>query len=204
MAVLQRNHNNPRHRRDPRGIRVLPKLHRFFGQIGWAIRHRAGLAAYLVAFVATGVISLSPVSDRGGSAALTGRASIIDGDTLDIQGRRVRLFGIDAPESAQTCVDGRGQSYRCGQRATQALWGKIGGRTVECEGRDVDRYGRTVAVCRVGAEDINAAMVREGWAVAYLQFSRSYLWAELQARASGRGLWSGDFLRPADWRRSHG
>ena len=78
-------------------------------------------------------------------ADLTGRASIIDGDTIEIHGQRVRLFGIDAPESRQTCEVG-GQTYRCGQQAALALADYVGQRTVACEQHDVDRYGRIVAV----------------------------------------------------------
>src|SRR4029450_10000064 len=89
---------------------------------------------------------------------LTGRASVIDGDTIEIHGQRIRLFGIDAPESRQTC-EAAGQTWRCGQQAALALAEFIDQRTVTCGKRDTDRYGRIVAVCRAGIEDIGAFMV---------------------------------------------
>ena len=83
------------------------------------------------------------------AAEPAGRASIIDGDTLVIHGQRIRLFGIDAPKSRQTC-EAAAQTYRCGQRAALALADHIAQRPLTCEQRDVDRYGRIVAVCRAG------------------------------------------------------
>ena len=82
-------------------------------------------------------------------ADLSGRARVIDGDTLEVGGARMRLYGIDTPESAQSCL-ARGRRWSCGREATRALSGRIGSRTVTCEERDRDRYGRIVAVCRVG------------------------------------------------------
>ena len=84
---------------------------------------------------------------------IIGRASVIDGDTIEIRGQRIRLFGIDAPESRQTCTDPKGVSYRCGQRAAQALDYRISDSPVTCEPKDRDRYGRIVAVCRAYGED---------------------------------------------------
>jgi hypothetical protein len=80
---------------------------------------------------------------------IAGRASVIDGDTLEIRGERIRLFGIDAPESGQTCLDAKGRSYRCGQKAALVLDARIGEGVVTCERKDSDRYGRVVALCRV-------------------------------------------------------
>ena len=99
-------------------------------------------------------------------ATLSGSARVIDGDTLEICGMRIRLHGIDAPESAQRCR-AAGRTWPCGREATRALSGRIAGRMVVCEERDRDRYGRSVAVCRAAGEDVNAWMVAAGWAFAY-------------------------------------
>ena len=93
---------------------------------------------------------------------ITGRAFVTDGDTVVIHGTRIRLYGIDAPESAQACQDAAGKSYRCGQKAALALADQIGEAPIACEPRDTDRYGRTMAVCRKGSEDLNAWMVDQG------------------------------------------
>ncbi len=130
---------------------------------------------------------------------VTGRATIVDGDTLEIGGKRIRLFGIDAPESAQTCQT-ESLSYRCGRDATTALVDKIGRRPVACHREDVDRYGRIVAVCWIGAEDLNAWLVWQGWAVAYRRFSTDYVIHEDAAKKARRGLWRGEFQMPWDWR----
>ncbi len=105
---------------------------------------------------------------------VTGRATIVDGDTLDIGGKRIRLHGIDAPESRQNCQT-ETQTYRCGRDATTALADKIDRRPVACHRKDVDRYGRTVAVCWIGAEDLNAWLVWQGWTVAHPLFNRNRL-----------------------------
>ncbi len=136
-------------------------------------------------------------SSRG--SRLVGRASVIDGDTIEIHGRRIRLFGSDAPESEQVCHDGNGREYRCGQRAKTALSDKIGWATVDCEQRDIDQYERIVAVCRLGVEDLNAWMVAEGWALAYRQYSTDYVRQERAAKAAHNGIWQGSFVPPWDW-----
>ena len=145
------------------------------------------------------VTTPAPVSGQRLGNEIVGWASVIDGDTLEIHGVRVRLHGIDAPESGQMCSV-QGQEYRCGQKAALALSDKIGNSTVTCEPRDWDRYGRVVAVCRAGGVDLNGWMVSEGWALAYRQYSTDYVTQENNASAARLGVWQGDFVAPWDWR----
>ena len=134
-----------------------------------------------------------------GAEVMVGRASIIDGDTVEIHGTRIRLFGIDAPESRQPCIV-RGKTTLCGQYAGAALADKVGAGTVTCESKDRDQYGRVVAVCRFGGEDLSAWMVGRGWALAYRQYSTDYVPQEEKASAAKLGLWQGEFVAPWDWR----
>ena len=139
-------------------------------------------------------------SGQVSGVALTGSARIIDGDTLEVRGTRVRLYGIDAPEHAQRCRSG-GRLWSCGRAATRALSSRIGQNAVSCKIRDQDRYGRSIAVCRTRGEDVNAWMVTEGWAFAYRKYSRRYVAEEMAARTARRGVWQGDVVAPWDWRR---
>ena len=139
------------------------------------------------------------ISAHDAVAEIAGRASVIDGDTIEIRGQRVRLFGIDSPESAQLCQAGQ-KPYRCGQQAALALADRIGERTVRCQERDTDRYGRVVAVCYVGGEDLDRWMVEQGWAVAFRKYSLDYVDAENDAREARRGIWQGEFEMPWEWR----
>ena len=125
---------------------------------------------------------------------------MIDGDTNEVGTARIRLFGVDAPESAQSCLAESGR-WSCGEQATRALAGRIDGRSVACEERDRDRYGRIVAVCRHGGQDVNAWLVRGGWAVAYRRYSTAYAGEEAAAKGAQQGLWRGEFVPPWDWRR---
>ena len=93
------------------------------------------------------------------AAEISGPAKVIDGDTIKIRGAKIRLHGIDAPESAQVCK-AKEKSYRCGTSATLALGRRIAGKSVSCDERDRDRYGRIVAVCHAGGEDLNAWLER--------------------------------------------
>ena len=128
---------------------------------------------------------------------------MIDGDTIDIAGQRIRLHGIDAPESQQTCRNGSGATYACGAIATSALAQAIRANVVSCQPFDRDRYGRRIARCFAGETDLNGWVVRRGYAVAYWRYSWRYALPEIMARIEGVGLWQGDFERPEDWRRSH-
>jgi len=140
------------------------------------------------------------------AVALEGKPRIIDGDSLEIAGQQVRLFGIDAPESDQTCSR-NDQVWSCGQQATFALAALIENNWVECLERDRDRYGRIVAVCRIGGPrgiELNRQMVLDGWAIAYRRYSEAYVRDEAVARTGARGIWSGEFIEPETWRRGSG
>lgn len=134
-------------------------------------------------------------------ADMVGEARIIDGDTVEIDGERIRLHGIDAPESRQMCKV-VGEEWRCGESATLALIDETTGQSVTCRGKKRDRYGRLIAVCYAGSDDLNAWMVREGWAVAYRRYSKDYVDEEAAARAASRGVWRGEFELPWKWRQT--
>ena len=119
------------------------------------------------------------------------------------QSARIRLYGVDTPEGQQTCENAAGKRYLCGSRAADALSALIGrnGR-VSCQEEDRDRYGRIVAVCQANGRDINAELIRQGWALEYKQYSDGrYSGDEAEAREAKRGLWAGKFVEPWDWRR---
>jgi endonuclease YncB( thermonuclease family) len=154
----------------------------------------------LVAFGA--LISMAMhAAATGSTGAIQGRASVVDGDTLEVKGTRIRLFGIDAPESAQTCLEQSGKTYRCGQRAAFALADKVGARVVSCQPTGKDRYDRVVARCSVAGEDLQAWMVRNGHALAFRRYSKAYRPYEAEAKAAKAGMWNGSFEAPWDWRR---
>jgi endonuclease YncB( thermonuclease family) len=132
---------------------------------------------------------------------LMGRATVIDGDTIEINGQRIGLFGIDAPELQQTCV-ADGETYQCGQQAALALAERVGQQTVACEERETDRDGRIIAVCRFDGADLGAWMVSQGWALAYALYSRDYIDQEDAARIAWLGVWQGVFTPPWAWRRA--
>lgn len=135
--------------------------------------------------------------------SLGGVARIIDGDTLQIGGTKVRLLGIDAPETSQLCENVSGTNYECGRAATAALRGAIEGDSISCSGSSYDRYRRLIAVCRRGDIDLNGWLVAQGWALAYRRYSAAYVAAEDAARAAHRGIWAGRFMPPWIWRRLH-
>lgn len=132
-----------------------------------------------------------------------GTADIIDGDSFRLGRDEIRLNGIDAPEYRQICRDEKGQNWNCGRAAADALRRLVRGREVECKGLDADRYGRLVSRCSAGGIELNAEMVRLGWAVAYTRHATFYVDQESEARRDRRGIWRGTFDLPEDWREIH-
>ena len=129
-----------------------------------------------------------------------GSVRVVDGDTLRMGEHRIRLQGIDAPESRQSCTRAPKTSWLCGKAATEALREKIGTAVVRCEVEDKDRYRRLVAHCFVGQTNINGWMVQQGWALAYRQYSVRYIAEEDRARLQKKGIWATEFTPPWQWR----
>ena len=130
--------------------------------------------------------------------APTSEIRVTDADTVDADGVRYRLHGIDAPEARQSCR-AWGRAWDCGAAATEALRSRAEG--MRCAGTETDAYGRTIGVCSSGGQDLNAWLVANGWALAYRRFSTDYVDEEAQARANRRGIHRGEFVEPWDWRR---
>jgi endonuclease YncB( thermonuclease family) len=131
---------------------------------------------------------------------ISGRAQITDGDSFEIGATSIRLYGVDAPEGRQSCTrDGR--DWACGNEAARRLRSLTSDRTVTCSQRDIDDYGRVVAVCRSGGVDLAAEMARAGFATAYRRYSSDYVDEENEARAARRGIWAGEFEAPEAYRR---
>jgi len=158
------------------------------------------VASALAGGLALGVLVLIPDDGSAARDALSGPARVIDGDTIDIAGERVRLEGIDAPETAQTCPRSDTGAWACGKGATQALRKLIAGQEVGCQRRGTDKYGRVLGVCFVAGRDINAQMVRDGYAWAFVKYSRSYVHEEAEARAMRAGIWQGNAEPAWDFR----
>ena len=129
--------------------------------------------------------------------AASGTARVIDGDTLELtDGQKLRLWGIDAPESSQRCHR-YGRPWYCGNDAAAALEALVAGRKLTCDAHGWDQYGRVVAICRLDGADIGAELVRQGWALDYADHSGGdYADEQLEAEPSRRGLWSGGFVPP--------
>jgi endonuclease YncB( thermonuclease family) len=129
-----------------------------------------------------------------------GRLTVIDGDTFDVGGTRVRLFGVDAPEQDQTCTDAAGMTWDCGAWVTTRVGALYDGTTATCTRIDTDRYGREVSRCRIDGTDLGEALVIAGLATAYRTYSMDYDLAEKSAQVTGAGIWSGSLDTPADFR----
>ena len=146
---------------------------------------------------------------------ISGKARVVDGDTIKINEISIRLYGIDAPEKNQICIGLSGESYNCGLSSTRFLKTLIDNSTrVECSYKNLDRYGRIIGKCISHTKiensnetvpfDINYEMVRNGRAVEYKRYSKGeYFEAEELAKKEKRGIWKGKFDRPEKWRRKY-
>ena len=147
----------------------------------------------LIALVLAALPACAPAQE------ISGQPTPIDGDSFDLGGTGVRLFGIDAPEGRQSCTR-NGAAWACGEAAAQVLRSLMANGPVRCRQLDRDAYGRVVATCTAGGVDLGDAMVRSGHAVALPNGEGRYGEAEALARAAQLGIWAGSFERPADWR----
>jgi endonuclease YncB( thermonuclease family) len=118
----------------------------------------------------------------GTADALTGALRTVDGNTIWIGESKIRLQGIDAPEARQECLWGDGTAYRCGEASINALRTLVESELVRCEGDTFDRYKRLIAVCYAGSVNLNAGIVRQGWALTYRRYSKNYISVEVEAQ----------------------
>lgn len=168
------------------------QLGSFVRAAGW--RRTIGLIGLLVAALfAERILGTADVTE------VTGHPRLVDGDSFTLNGHKVRMVGIDAPEGQQMCQR-QGKDWPCGREATTALSRMIAGRAILCRSEGRDKHQRILGTCQVGGKNLNQAMVEQGHAVS---FGRRYAGEERAAKAAKRGLWSGTFERPQDWRRIH-
>ncbi len=143
------------------------------------------------------------IGQRGASAedaTIIGIPRIVDGDTVEIGTTKIRLVGIDAPETDQLCLDRVGKRWACGVTSRDELIRHSGGRSWVCQVSGRDRYGRSLAKCELDGEDVEKWMVRSGWALSFVRYSHAYDKEESEAREVRVGLWAGAFIAPWDWR----
>ena len=142
---------------------------------------------------------------------ISGIANVVDGDTIKIENKKIRLFGIDAPEKKQKCRKPWltisfltfNKDYPCGEISTLKLKKKINNKFITCKSTNIDRYKRFIAECFKDKTNINRWMVRNGYAVAYRKYSKKYLVFENLAKDDELGLWIGSFQMPWEWRKEN-
>lgn len=125
---------------------------------------------------------------------------VTDGDSLVIQGRRIRLQGIDAPEYNQTCGDKEGFDYPCGKKALEFMRRLVRGKNVSCNKIATDIYKRDLSECFANGENLNLKMLANGWAVVYRTDNPKYIKAQNKAKKAKKGLWQGKFMTPELYR----
>ncbi|MCP3971476.1 MAG: thermonuclease family protein [Rhodobacteraceae bacterium] len=141
------------------------------------------------------------LSGTAQAETFAGTVRVVDGDTLDVGGTRVRLYGIDAPEIGQPCT-ADGESWDCGRWAQRRVRALYQGKRSTCDRVTTDVYGRVVARCRVGGQDIGAHLVAEGIAEAFRRYALDYVDEEKSAFVAARGIWRGEMQSPSDYRAS--
>lgn len=152
---------------------------------------------WLLAALALAALVVVGMRLKAPADAVSGQARVIDGDTIELGGRRLRLAGMDAPELSQLC-ERAGTTYRCGEAAREALRDLVR-QGIQCTVSGQDRYGRGLATCTAGGPDLGGLLVRSGMAVAYGRYEAE----ERHAASLQLGLWAGRFERPAEWRKAH-
>lgn len=157
--------------------------------------HLIGMFAFVIALQ-------FPASVAESGEIIEGPASVIDGDTIEIAGKKIGLHGIDAPETGQSCRQ-IGKPYPCGKQAAQALAELIENNNVRCDTRGRGPDNRIAAVCHAAGHNLSGWMTGQGWALAYRRHSRNYVAHEKSAASGKRGLWRGQFVAPWDWRRGN-
>jgi len=156
------------------------------------------------------ILFILPAISISDEKSISGQANVIDGDTIKINKKKVRLFGIDAPEKDQICkkvyfnflIFNFQKDYKCGEKSTLALLKKLKDKKVKCIlEKNKDIYKRNIGTCYVGNLDINKWLVKNGYAVAYKRYSKRYLLDEQYAKENKLGMWGGTFTEPEKWRR---
>ena len=132
-------------------------------------------------------------------ADISGMPTVVAGDIMIVNGVRLHLHGIDAPEPNQVCV-AKGKNYRCGTVAMTALMDLVAGTPVICRLRENKTDSFTYAYCEAGGFDLSSNMVHTGWALADRRSTDKYVAVEGRAKKAKRGLWRGKFAKPWDWR----
>jgi len=182
---------------------MLPLIALNFPGRFWLRKHRRGACVLIGVAVALWLAGAStPASAEEG--VIEGPAQVVDGDTLAFGVDHIGLSGIDAPEPEQTC-ERAGRPWRCGMEATYALAALIEHHWVACRPQAQGPDGEFLADCRIGGPkgfSVNAAIVRQGWALALPMASPQIIAAEQQAKVAKVGLWSGSFVAPWQWRRA--
>ena len=156
------------------------------------------------------VLSLSSTISTSSEKNVSGKAKVVDGDTIKINKKKIRLFGIDAPEKDQVCkkiymsfiIFNFQKKYKCGEQSILALLKKIKDKKIKCVlKKEKDKYKRDIGICYLNKQDINKWLVKNGHAIAYKKYSKKYVLDEKYAQENKLGIWGGTFIKPEKWRR---